>query len=408
MFARCLTLLLVLGCSGQRHPSAQPPAARPATLPEPAVPPPTTRRAVEHEQLLAVGETSPVLGAIQFDQQAFLQLRSGWAAIDGTQLTFTTSYLSGLEPPDFVQAGAGKFPESAWLLVLRDGRSVPPLRWHDSRWEPTHADDPAAQPHIYADLCRWGERHLALRVELDAQASPTGSFFELLDGEQPPPEFTASESKTACITRVLAESCWPLSGGGLVVIGAACGAARGASRQAVEYFAPNARVGVPVELPRHDEMVVSSVSRGGAHVYLAGRFGAKWSALLLNISEQGRVEELEVPAYVDAIERVAADEDGSVWVRAPLRERKLNFDGDGLWRRSPLGSWTPVAVESRMPGRPEWSVNIFGYGLFSAAGNVWLEASYLNQRAAKGEESGTTFLYRNRETLAAGSLVQPR
>jgi hypothetical protein len=256
-------------------------------------------------------------------------------------------------------------------------------------------------------LCRWGERHALLRAEYPDGDELGRSWFQLLDSKERPPDFAPADGSFSqrCVSRVKAESCFTLPDGGLVVVGAACGA----REQAFEYFGPHATQGVPIQLSsaRSQPVWIKSGSSGAAGVYLGGSLTATGAPYLVQIRAAGEVREIDVPGSIDAIERVATDDEGSVWVDAPLRGHKIRFDGEGLWRRSASGAWTHALIESHLPDKPDWPVNIAGYGLFSAAGSVWFAASYFAVGPGTDREPGVNLLYRNRPTRNAAALRAP-
>lgn len=404
-FAVCSAVLFALGCKGMgsapRSNTAPSLETRDAQAPA-SVAPPLGSRAVEHAQLFMVGQTPSLSFPIIFDNRAFLQVYGSWVAIEGNRLRAApeSEYRVGVSAETPLLDATGKFPEQAWLLTAHDGNPQPPLRWTRDRWLPiSGADDLPGFGVSNVALCRWGGRHLLLRSQPDRAGALGRSSFQVLDESGSPPRFARADSAVSarCETRLVAESCFPLSDGGLVVLGPACGLAHA---QALEYFGPTAANGVPVELPRghHQQVWISSGSSSGGALYLGGWLGEREAPYLALITSGGHVEELEVPAFNDAIERVATDSDGSVWLDAPLRGNKVNFDGQALWRRSASGSWTHPRIESRIADLPGWFVSCCGFGLFSAAGGVWLEATYTHSGGGKGDEGALNLLYSNRAT----------
>lgn len=400
-------LLVAFGCGhvagAPTHPSLLSISSAPAA--GSAAPSTSARSTSEHNQLFVVGETPSVAGPIIFDNRAFVQLYARWLSIDGAQLSTTPNYLSGVGPEDPILGATGSFPERAWLLVAHEGQPIPPLVWSGDGWRPSHlAIDIKGAGVSNVGLCRWGERHLFFRVGGDEQSPPIRSYFEPLEANVRVPEFRPAEAveKAGCATRLVAESCFPLADGGLVVVGTECGAAHA---YALEYFAPNAGVGMPIALPpaRSEDVWISSASSSGVELYLGGSCGQRRAPYLARLSANGRVEELDLPASIGVINRVAADEDGSVWIDSPPLDKKIPSDGAGLWCRSASGTWTHVTIESALPGNPDWQVNIAGFGLFSAAGNVWFEASYFHRDVGTVKYPIRNLLYRDRETRALSS-----
>jgi hypothetical protein len=352
---------------------------------------------VEHPQLFLVGQSPGVEPPIVFDNRAFLKIYGNWIAIEGDRLRAAPEYRVGIAGTGLFDA-TGSLPEQAWVLTARDRHPNPPLRWTPAGWQAISGADDLPNFRIgNVALCRWSGRHLLLRSQRDADGTTGRSSFQLLDASTRPPEFARAEPAVSarCETRLVAESCFPMSDGGLVVLGPACGVGR---TQALEYFGPKAATGIPLELARgrRQQIWISSGSSNDAALYLGGWLGDEEAPYLARIAAGGRIEELQVPGGIDAIQRVAADSDGSVWLDAPLQGQKGNLDGDSLWRRSASGGWTRAHIESRVPDKPDMGVTCCGFGLFSAAGSVWFEAIYVRAGAAAGEDDAMKLLYRNR------------
>jgi hypothetical protein len=256
-------------------------------------------------------------------------------------------------------------------------------------------------------LGRWGARHVALHVR--AVPAQSRSFFTLLEGDTPAPEFTpptAAAAERGCGSQLDAEAVFSLSNGDLVVTGTLCDARP--ARYALEHFAPGERRGTLIEIRAAQGLRVrlKSVAQSGASVYLAGSTAEGERPYLARFSPGTRIEELEVSPAVDPIERIAVSGDGSIWVKAPRRDEKVDFDDRGLWRRSPDGKWQRIVIEPNVPGKPDWSINICGYGLFSLAGDAWLEACYVRQGKEHEKEPSIGLLYRSRETPDASALTR--
>jgi hypothetical protein len=202
----------------------------------------------------------------------------------------------------------------------------------------------------------------------------------------------------------VADAGFSVSSGDFVATGTLCGVQPQCS--AIEHFAPGVRRGTLIELSgvAGQTVQLESAAQSGASVYLAGWTTDGEHPYLAKFSAGAGIEELEVGSDVDPIQRIAVSTDGSLWVKASRRDNPVNFDGDGLWRRSPDGKWQRLRLEPRVPGKPDWTSNGCGYGLFSLAGDAWLQACYVRQGQGHERYPSINLLYRSRETPDVSAL----
>jgi hypothetical protein len=368
----------------------------------------TVARSSDHSRLFMVGETARVLPPIAFDNRAFLQLGSGWVEVEGERLVKTTEYLAGLDPTIAVVTGAGRLPERAW--VLAGGQEASNIySWSEGTWHlVTNKGTTQRSADSVVAMGRWGDRHLALCVHSARSGRQRGSYFDVLEGDAPAPEFTpapAAAGARNCGSQLDAEAGFSMANGDFVAMGTLCGSQP--ARFALEHFAAAARRGRLFEItaPAGQKVRLQSGAASDKSLFLAGSLDEERPYLARFSGEKG-LESLEVPAGVDPIQTIAVSGDGSLWVKAPPRAKKIIFDDDGLWRRSSNGRWQRLTIEPRVPGKPEWSINICGFGLFSLAKDAWLEACYVRQGKGHENEPWIGLLYRSRETSDA-SAVRP-